>query len=150
MKRARLQHGPAEAGAAELAPGSVDLVIADPPYNIGVKGSQWDCIKDYMGFSRAWLEPAVRALREGGALLLYGSPCRDWVARVTLLLVDELGMQYVQDLPWVYTQGSRLLNPVASTHSQTPACLLSGCLHRRRRALERQGVRRAARAPRLV
>ena len=105
MKRARLQHGSPETGTAGLEPGSVDLVVADPPYNIGVQGSQWDCIKDYMGFSRAWLTPVVRALRKGGTLLLYGSPCRDWVARVTILLVDELGMQYVQDLPWVYTQG---------------------------------------------
>lgn len=84
---------------------SVDLVIADPPYDIAVGGVAWDTVSDYMGFATSWLSECVRVLRPGGALLLYGSPCRTWVSRMTLLLVDELGMNYVQDMPWVYTQG---------------------------------------------
>ena len=103
---------------------SVDLVLADPPYDIGVGGVKWDKVDDYMKFARAWLSQCVRALRPAGALLLYGSPCRTWMARMTLLLVDELGMRLVQDMPWVYTQGSQLLNSIALMHSHTPRCLL--------------------------
>lgn len=105
QKRALLHHAKAEEGLRGLADNSVDLVLADPPYNIGVSGARWDKIDDYMAFSRAWLEQCVRCLRPGGALLVYGSPCRVWVARLTVLLVDDLGMNHVQDMPWVFTQG---------------------------------------------
>lgn len=104
-KRARLCEGRAEEAMCALEAGSVDLVLADPPYNIGVGGSKWDKLDDYMRFSRDWLTKCVRLMRPGGALLVYGSPCRTWIARMTLLLVDELGMNHVQDMPWVYTQG---------------------------------------------
>jgi len=86
-----------------LSDGSVDLALCDPPYNIGV--DKWDKIDDYMKFSRLWLTECVRTLRPGGALLVYGSPCRIWTARMTLLLVDDLGMQHVMDMPWIFTQG---------------------------------------------
>ena len=89
----------------DRADGSVDLILADPPYDIGVCNVHWDTVPNYMAFAESWLSESVRILRQGGALLVYGSPCRTWMARMTVFLVDELGMQYVQDLPWVYTQG---------------------------------------------
>lgn len=92
-----------EAMRAEGA-GSCALVLADPPYE-GVVSASWDQVKDYMAFSRAWLAEAVRVLRPGGALLVYGSPERSWIARLTVLLEDELGMELVQNLSWVYNQG---------------------------------------------
>ena len=41
MKRARLSEGRAEEGVARLQGDSVDLVIADPPYDIAVGGVDW-------------------------------------------------------------------------------------------------------------
>ncbi len=105
MKRARLEHGRAEDGMKAIASNSVDLVIVDPPYDIAVGGMKWDKVPEYMKFARAWLSECVRVLRPAGALLLYGSPCRTWMARMTLVLVDEMGMRMIQDMPWVYTQG---------------------------------------------
>ena len=81
-------------------------------------------MKNYMSFAMSWLRECVRLLRPGGALLLYGSPERLHVARMSILLEDSLGMRHVQDMPWVYTQGAQILNSVASTHSHTPTCLL--------------------------
>ena len=89
----------------QLLDNSVDLILCDPPYDIGVGNMNWDKVDNYMKFAHDWLVECVRTLRPGGALLLYGSPCRVWIARMTLLLVDNLGMNYVQDMPWVYTQG---------------------------------------------
>ena len=57
-----------------------------------------------MAVARGWLTEVVRALRPGGALLLYGSPCRTWIARMTVMLVDDLQMLIIQDLPWCYSQ----------------------------------------------
>ena len=105
MKRARLENGKAEVGIKNLTSNSVDLVIADPPYDIGVGGVKWDSVPNYMAFAKCWLTECVRCLRPGGALLLYGSPCKMWIARMSILLVDQLDMKLVQDIPWCYTQG---------------------------------------------
>lgn len=91
---------------AALAPEGVDMAIVDPPYGIDVAKQKWDSGKlDHIGMAKAWLQPCVRALRPGGALLLYGSPCKDTLSRLLLYLVDELGMALVQKCAWVYTQG---------------------------------------------
>ena len=106
MKRARLHKCKVEEGLPSIDSNSVDLVIADPPYDINVRGVAWDRLgASYMSFARTWLTEAVRVLRPGGALLVYGSPCRVWIDRMTILLVDDLGMTHVQDMPWLYTQG---------------------------------------------
>lgn len=105
MKRARLHHAKAEEGIASLEEGSVDLVLGDPPYAIGLSGAEWDKVDRYMDFAERWLSQCVRCLRPGGGLLVYGSPCRIWMARMTILLVDKLGMEHVQDMPWCYLQG---------------------------------------------
>ena len=124
MKRARVMHDDATRGIAALADASVDLVIADPPYDIAVGNADWDKIKSYMPFARGWLSQCVRALRPGGALFLYGSPERMHIARMSVMLVDDLGMKHVQDTPWVYTQGARL--HACEPYSETPH---ARCIH---------------------
>jgi len=86
--------------------GQCALVLADPPYE-GVVSAKWDSIKDYMAFSRNWLSEAVRILQPGGTLLIYGSPERNWISRLSVMLEDEFGqnVRLVQQLSWVYNQG---------------------------------------------
>lgn len=106
MPSARVIHGSCEVEMKSVKSGSVDLIIADPPYDISVQGVEWDTrVPKYMEHARVWLRECERVLRPGGALLLYGSPCRQWYARMSILLEDELAMQLVQHLAWVYTQG---------------------------------------------
>lgn len=105
MHRARVVHGDCALVMRGLEPASARLVLADPPYDIGIC-REWDRVgKEYMAKARDWLTAAVNLLAPGGALLVYGSPCRSWLARMTVLLEDELGMRLVQHLPWVFTQG---------------------------------------------
>jgi site-specific DNA-methyltransferase (adenine-specific) len=82
------------------------LVLADPPYE-GVVAAEWDAVKDYMAFARAWIAEAVRVLRPGGSLLIYGSPERNWISRMAVMLEDEFGadVALVQHLSWVFNQG---------------------------------------------
>lgn len=82
------------------------LVLADPPYE-GVVSAEWDVVQDYVAFSRNWLREAVRVLRPGGALLVDGSPERNWIARLSVMLEDEFGqsVRLVRQLSWVYNQG---------------------------------------------
>ncbi len=107
-----LINGYCETELKTIQEGTVDLVIFDPPYDISVGNVAWDKVSDYMCEAKKWLNECVRILRPGGALMVYGSPCRTWVSRMTVMLVDVFDMNHVQDMAWVYTQGgdSRLAN----------------------------------------
>jgi len=52
---------------------SVDLIFADPPYNI--KKAEWDTFssqKGYVDWSMQWIEEAQRVLRKTGSLYVCG------------------------------------------------------------------------------
>lgn len=56
-----------------LPPGSVDLIVADPPYNIGIdygNGQKADRLSDgdYINWTYSWIQKAADALRYGGSL----------------------------------------------------------------------------------
>ena len=73
-----------------LPEASVDLIFADPPYNLQLKGDlhrpnnslvdavdndwdQFDSFKAYDAFTKAWLAAAKRLLKPGGAIWVIGS-----------------------------------------------------------------------------
>ena len=73
-----------------LPAGSVDLIFADPPYNLQLKGDlhrpdnskvdavddawdQFDSFKVYDQFTKAWLKAARRLLKPNGAIWVIGS-----------------------------------------------------------------------------
>jgi modification methylase len=73
-----------------LPESSIDLIFADPPYNLQLKGDlhrpdnskvdavddhwdQFDSFKAYDQFTRAWLKAARRLLKPNGALWVIGS-----------------------------------------------------------------------------
>ncbi len=73
-----------------LPEGSIDLIFADPPYNLQLKGElhrpdnskvdavdddwdQFDSFKAYDKFTRAWLKAARRLLKPNGAIWVIGS-----------------------------------------------------------------------------
>jgi site-specific DNA-methyltransferase (adenine-specific) len=56
-----------------LKPASVDMVFADPPYNIGK--ADWDEFAshdDYLEWSLRWIEQAARVLKPHGSLYVCG------------------------------------------------------------------------------
>lgn len=56
-----------------IRPGSVDLIFADPPYNIGK--ADWDKFEshdEYIAWSLRWIEAAARALKPTGSLYVCG------------------------------------------------------------------------------
>ena len=74
-----LLHGDCFERMKEIADGSVALVLADPPYNIGVqtktkgkkKTNTWDRIDDYPVFMRRFFEESARVLKENGVLYMW-------------------------------------------------------------------------------
>ncbi|WP_348246310.1 DNA methyltransferase, partial [Salmonella enterica] len=74
----------------KLPSGSVDLVFADPPYNLQLGGDllrpdnskvdavddhwdQFESFKVYDEFTRAWMAECKRVLKDDGALWVIGS-----------------------------------------------------------------------------
>ncbi|HKK35798.1 MAG TPA: site-specific DNA-methyltransferase [Paracoccaceae bacterium] len=99
---------------ASLPAGSVDLIFADPPYNLQLKGelhrpdnSRVDAVDDawdrfdgfaaYDRFTRAWLSEARRVLKPEGALWVIGSYHN--VFRVGAALQDA-GFWILNDVIW--------------------------------------------------
>jgi modification methylase len=99
---------------AALPAGSVDLVFADPPYNLQLQGdlkrpddSRVDAVDDdwdkfesfgaYDDFTRAWLLAARRLLKPSGTLWVIGSYHN--IFRVGTILQD-LGFWILNDIVW--------------------------------------------------
>lgn len=63
----------------EIPDGSVDLVLTDPPYNIGVQTTcnghasvnAWDKIDNYIEWCIAWLKECQRVLKSTGVLYMF-------------------------------------------------------------------------------
>src|SRR5229473_1492024 len=108
------------AAMARLPAGSVDLVFADPPYNLQLTGAlhrpdnsrvdgvedDWDKFAgfaEYDAFTRGWLAACRRVLRPTGALWVIGSYHN--VFRIGAA-VQDLGFWILNDVIW------RKLNPM--------------------------------------
>jgi modification methylase len=97
-----------------LPDASVDLVFADPPYNLQLRGAlhrpdnsavdavtdDWDrfaSLADYDAFSRAWLAQAQRVLKPDGAIWVIGSYHNIFRLGVAL---QDLGFWILNDIVW--------------------------------------------------
>ncbi|MGE0044444.1 MAG: site-specific DNA-methyltransferase, partial [Hyphomonadaceae bacterium] len=126
----RVLEGDCVAQMAKLPDGCVDLVFADPPYNLQLGGEltrpdqsrvdgvddEWDKFEDfaaYDAFSRAWMSEARRVLKDDGALWVIGAYHN--IFRVGTILQD-LGFWILNDVVWRKTnpmpnfKGTRFAN----------------------------------------
>lgn len=85
---------------------TVDLVIADPPYNLGKDyGNGSDSLdrEEYLKFTREWLRESVRILKPTGSIYVFMG--FRFISHIYLILEDELGLKFVNWISWFYTQG---------------------------------------------
>ncbi len=57
----------------QVDPGSIDLVFADPPFNIGYKYDVYDdrqTAEHYLAWSRKWIDGVFRCLKPDGTFWL--------------------------------------------------------------------------------
>jgi len=86
--------------------GSVDLVIADPPYNLGKDyGNNHDVqgFDDYLSFSRNWLRHAHRILKPTGTLYVFMG--FRFISYLYDIIDRDLQMFFNSWIVWHYTQG---------------------------------------------
>lgn len=76
MKPNRIICSDARAAMRQLPSGSVQAVIADPPYfNVLTKqdwDTQWVAANEYLVWSKAWVAEAMRVLRDDGLCFIFG------------------------------------------------------------------------------
>lgn len=85
---------------------SVDLIVADPPYNLGKDYGNGDDAKgfdEYLSFSRSWLGQAHRILKPSGTLFVFMG--FRFIAYLYDILDRDLGMFFNSWIVWHYTQG---------------------------------------------
>jgi DNA modification methylase len=90
----------------KLQPASVDLVIADPPYNLGKNyGNNHDAkeFEEYLVFSRRWLTEARRVLTPTGTIYVFMG--FRFISYIYDILDRELKMFFTNWIVWHYTQG---------------------------------------------
>jgi len=85
---------------------SIDLVIADPPYNLGKDYGNNHDIKgfdDYLEFSRSWIREAHRVLKPNGTI--YAFMGFRFISYLYDILDRDFGMFFNSWIVWHYTQG---------------------------------------------
>lgn len=92
--------------------GSVDLVIADPPYNIGVEYDNWDDQRsDYDKFTIEWLETCHTLLANHGSMFVYVPPA---IGHRTYEILTDFGMHHVNTICVVQRFGQHETNKFIS------------------------------------
>jgi len=115
----RLLEGDSLELLAQLPPESVDAVVTDPPYGIGIKGERWDsqAIHEAVAtpggprmnsreafevWCSLWAAECLRVLKPGAHLLAFGSPR---TAHRLGVGIEEAGLQLRDTLCWLYGTG---------------------------------------------
>lgn len=101
----------------DLPAASVDLVVTDPPYNLGKHyGNNQDrrTKEAYEAFTRAWLGEVVRVLKPTGSLYVFMGV--RYIARLYTLLEEEFGLRFNGWITWHYTQGMGRKNGFSPRH----------------------------------
>ena len=71
--------------------GSVDMVLTDPPYNIGK--ADWDKIDGYVDWCAEWLSECCRVLRDNGTLIFWHNDMTQ-IAELMHMISDRLTLVY--------------------------------------------------------
>ena len=87
---------------SEIEDNSIDLIFADPPYNIGKDFNgfkdQWEFENDYLEWSYNWLNLCVKKLKHNGSLYLMAStqsmPYFDLYLRDRLTILSRIVWYY--------------------------------------------------------
>ena len=89
-----------------ICDGSIDLIVADPPYNLNKDyGNNQDKLQfdDYLNFSRQWLREAKRVLSANGTIYIFMG--MKFISYIYMILEQELGLSFNSWITWFYTQG---------------------------------------------
>lgn len=90
----------------ELKSKSVDLIIADPPYNLGKdygNGSDTKNFEEYIQFTKKWTKEATRIVKQTGTIYIFMG--FRFISYLYKILEKENSLNFVNWICWHYTQG---------------------------------------------
>ena len=102
----RILEGDALILLREIPTASIDLIVADPPYNLGKDyGNNHDLkgFAEYLDFSQMWLTEAHRVLKDTGTIYCFMGV--RFISYLYDILDRKLGMYFNSWITWHYTQG---------------------------------------------
>lgn len=106
MKTNYFECGDAATVLRKLPAGSVDLLIADPPYNLGKDYGVSRDMKawhEYEDFTREWIAEGLRVLSDTGSVYIFMGV--RFISRLYTILEDEFRLNFNGWITWHYTQG---------------------------------------------
>jgi len=89
----------------ELPPNSVDLVFADPPFNIGIKYDKYNdnlSYEEYYKWSENWIAETYRILKKAGSIYI---AIGDEFASEINIILKRTGFYFRNWIIWYYTFG---------------------------------------------
>jgi len=114
----RLHQGDCVALFDQVEPASVDLVFADPPFNIGYDYDVYDDAReaeDYLTWCRQWMSGVHRALKPDGTFWLAIGD--EYAAELKVLAQRELGFHTRSWVIWYYTFGVNCRRGFSRSHT---------------------------------
>lgn len=106
---------------AQTARASYDVILADPPYNIGKdfgNDSDKQSLDKYLQWSQEWITLALSTLTEKGTLYVYGYP--EILALIRARLPLSLNVRW---LTWHYTNKNSVANPYWQRSQESILCI---------------------------
>lgn len=89
----------------QTEPDSVDLIFADPPFNLGkaYASGMDDAIPEqgYLEWCKQWIEGCVRVLKPGGSFFLYNLP--KWNLTLGAFITERLTFRHLIAIEMTYT-----------------------------------------------
>jgi site-specific DNA-methyltransferase (adenine-specific) len=114
----QLHQGDCLNSLAKLRDGSIDLVFADPPFNIGY---EYDIYNDrmkadeYLDWSRRWIGEVARVLKPSGAFWLAIGD--EFAAELKVIAHREAGLSLRNWVIWYYTFGVHCSKKFTRSHA---------------------------------
>ncbi|MBA5791732.1 site-specific DNA-methyltransferase [Flavobacterium sp. xlx-214] len=85
---------------------SVDLIIADPPYNLnkdfGNSSDKWNDVEEWITWSKKWLDVAITKLKPTGSIFVYG--IHHYLCHLHVYLYQK-ELKYRRQIIWYYENG---------------------------------------------
>jgi site-specific DNA-methyltransferase (adenine-specific) len=117
MKTNYLKCGDAVEVMRELPAGGVDLVIADPPYNLGKDYGNNRDVKawhEYETFTKRWLAEATRLMKPTGSIYIFMGV--RFISTLFRMLEEDFKLNFNGWITWHYTQGVGRKRGFSSRH----------------------------------
>ena len=117
LKKNEIHQGDCIKQLAKLDEGCVDLVFADPPFNIGYEYDVYDdaqSTEDYLDWCRKWIQGVHRALKPDGTFWL---AIGDEYAAELKIEAQKAGFHCRSWVIWYYTFGVNCVNGFSRSHT---------------------------------